>query len=81
MSTIKTITMPDGSQAKAQEIEFKLQHEDWSQYALPDGTVVKLKTTVLKILQVLDNENKPARTVEGDPLLIVNHRTDVITSG
>jgi len=29
----------------------------------------------------LDNENKPARTVEGDPLLIVNHRTDVITSG
>jgi hypothetical protein len=81
MSTIKTITMPDGIQAKAQEIEFKLQHEDWSQYVLPDGTVVKLKTTVLKILQVLDNENKPARTVEGDPFLIVNHRTDVITSG
>jgi len=73
--------MPDGSQAKAQEVEFKLQHEDWSQYVLPDGTVVKLKTTVLKILQVLDNENKPARTVEGDPFLIVNHRTDVITSG
>jgi len=81
MSTIKTIAMPDGSQAKAQEVEFKLQHEDWSQYVLPDGTVVKLKTTVLKILQVLDNENKPARTVEGDPFLIVNHRTDVITSG
>ena len=81
MSTIKTITMPDGSQAKAQEVEFKLQHEDWSQYVLPDGSVVKLKTTVLKILQVLDKDNKPARTVEGDPLLIVNHRTDVITSG
>jgi len=81
MSTIKTITMTDGSQAKAQEIEFKLQHEDWSQYVLPDGTVVKLKTTVLKILQVLDNDSKPARTAEGDPYLIVNHRTDVITSG
>ena len=81
MSTIKTITMPDGSQTKAQEVEFKLQHEDWSQYVLPDGTVVKLKTTVLKILQVLDSDNKPARTVEGDPFLIVNHRTDVITSG
>jgi hypothetical protein len=81
MSTIKTITMPDGNQAQAQEVEFKLQHEDWSQYVLPDGTVVKLKTTVLKILQVLDNDNKPARTMEGDPLLIVNHRTDVITSG
>lgn len=81
MSIIKTINLPDGSQAKAQEVEFKLQHEDWSQYLLPDGTVVKLKTTVLKILQVLDNDGKPARTVEGDPFLIVNHRTDVITSG
>jgi len=81
MSTIKTINMPDGKQVKAQEVEFKLQHEDWSQYVLPDGTVVKLKTTVLKILQVLDNDGKPARTMEGDPFLIVNHRTDVITSG
>lgn len=81
MSTIKTITLPDGSQAKAQEVDFKLQHEDWSIYALPDGTVVRLKTTVLKILQVLDKDGKPARTVEGDPFLIVNHRTDVIASG
>ena len=81
MSTIKTISMPDGSEAKAQEVGFKLQHEDWSIYTLPDGTVVKLKTTVLKILQILDNDGRPARTVEGDPFLIVNHRTDVITSG
>ena len=81
MSTIKTIPMPDGTQAKAQEVEFKLLHEDWSQYQLPDGTTVKLKTTVLKILQVLDEQGKPAHTPEGDPLLIVNHRTDVITSG
>jgi hypothetical protein len=81
MSTIKTIPLPDGSQVKAQEVEFKLQHEDWSVYTLPDGTTVKLKTTVLKILQVLDNDGKPARTVEGDPFLSVTHRTDVITSG
>jgi hypothetical protein len=81
MTTIKTISLPDGTQAKAQEVEFKLLHEDWSQYQLPDGTTVKLKTTVLKILQVLDGEGKPARTVEGDLFLLVNHRTDVITSG
>jgi hypothetical protein len=81
MSTIKTINMPDGSQAKAQEVEFKLQHEDWSIYTLPDGTTVKLKTTVLKILQVLDDDGNPARTPEGDPFLIVHHRTDVTTSG
>ena len=81
MSTIKTIAMPDGSQVKAQEVEFELQREGWSQYVLPDGTVVKLKTTVLKILQVLDDKGNPARTVEGDPFLIVNHRTDVIASG
>lgn len=81
MSIIKTIPMPDGTQRKAQELEFKLLHEDWSQYQLPDGTTVKLKTTVLKILQVLDEQGKPARTPEGDLFLIVNHRTDVIASG
>lgn len=81
MSTIKTITMPDGSQAKAQEVDFQPQIEHWNQYTLQDGTVVKVKTTVLKILQVLDDKGGPARTVEGDPFLIVNHRIDVIASG
>ena len=81
MSSIKTITLPDGKQVKAQETDFKLLHEDWSQYQLPNGTIVKLRTTVLKILQVLDEQGKPALTPEGDPLLMVNHKTDVITSG
>jgi len=81
VSTIKMITLPDGSQAKAQEVDFKLIHEDWSEYNLPDGTVVRLKTTVLKILQVLDDKGQPARTVEGDPYLLVNHKTDVISRG
>jgi len=81
MSTIKTITMPDGSQAKAQEVDFQPDVENWNLYRLQDGTVVKVKTTVLKILQVLDDKGNPARTVEGDPFLIVNHRIDVISSG
>ncbi len=81
MSTIKTISTPNGSEVKAQEVDFKLLHEDWSVCTLPDGTMVRLKTTVLKILQVLDDDGKPAKTPDGDPFLIVNHRTDVITSG
>lgn len=81
MSTIKTITMPDGSQAKAQEVDFQPDMENWNLYRLQDGTVVKVKTTVLKILQVMDDKGNPARTVEGDPFLIVNHRIDVIASG
>ena len=81
MSSIKNITLPNGQQVQAQEIEFKLLNEDWSQYQLPDGTIVKLRTTVLKILQVLDEKGKPAKTPEGDPVIMVNHKVDVITSG
>jgi hypothetical protein len=81
MSTIKSLTMPDGKQVKAQESDFKVLHEEWNQYQLPDGTIVKVKATVLKILQVLDDKSKPALTPDGDPLLIVNHKIDVITSG
>ena len=81
MSTIKTLTMPDGKQVKAKELDFNIIKEDWSQYALQDGTVVKLRTTVMKIMQILDDKGKPAQNPDGEPLLFVNHRTDVVTSG
>ena len=81
MSTIKTINTPDGKQVKAKELEFNILKEDWSQYALADGTVVKLRTTVMKILQILDDNGMPAMNPDGDPLLFINHKTDVITSG
>jgi len=81
VSTIKAITLPNGQQVQAQEVDFKLLSEDWSQYQLQDGTIVKVKTTVLKILQVLDDKGKPAKNPEGDPVLMVNHKVDVITSG
>ena len=79
--TIKTSNLPDGQQVKAQEAPFRLDREDWNEYHLDDGTVVRLKATVLKILRVLDENGNPARTMEGDPWIIVQHKTEVATSG
>lgn len=80
MSTIKTIRAPDGTEIKAQEVSFRQVSEAWNEYHLDDGTIVKLKTTALKILLVLDDNGKPKTNPQGDPEIVVNHRTDVVTS-
>ena len=78
---IKTIMLPNGKQAKAQEVPFRIAHEEWSEYHLDDGTIVRLRTTATKIMRVLNDDGNPAVTPDGDPLVFVVHRTDVVTSG
>jgi hypothetical protein len=78
---IKTLTTADGRQLKARKASFKIIQENWSEYALEDGTTVRIRSSAVKILQVLDDKGEPARNEEGDPLLVVNHRTDVVSSG
>jgi hypothetical protein len=77
---IKTIMLPNGKQAKAQEVPFQIVREEWSEYNLQDGTVVRLRTTAAKIMRILDENGNPAMSPEGDPLVFVVHRTDVISS-
>jgi hypothetical protein len=81
VATIKTLTMPDGTQVKAQEVAFRVEEEHWNVYALEDGTRVRLRTVAVKMLQILDERGEPARTPDGDPSIIVNHQTSVIASG
>ncbi len=49
-----------------QEIEFKTEKEEWNVYILLDGTKLKLKPVVAKIVRL--NEYKP----DGEPLYLVN---------
>jgi hypothetical protein len=62
------------------EQDFEIAREDWNEYKLLDGGVIRLKTTVQKIFRVLDSGGKPVVTPEGDPHVIVRHKTDVVGS-
>ena len=67
---------------KAIEIGFKTLREDWNEYELEDGTIVRMKTIVGKIYHVLDDNDAPAMLPDGDPFVIVRSmNTIAVTKG
>jgi len=77
---IKEITFPDGITRKVEEIDFEIVKEDWNEYQLIDGTYMKLKTIVQKILWVLDDEGNRQFTMDGDPYLLVRSTNQVVAT-
>jgi hypothetical protein len=70
----------NGQDMEAVEIGFSIKREDWNEYELLDGGIVRFKANVFRILRVLDADGKPAKTPDGDPFLIVQSQNAVVTS-
>jgi hypothetical protein len=69
------IKLPDGSDVEATPMEFKTVEENWNSYKLDDGTVVRLKTSPIKIYRL---ETKDPAT--GEHQYYVQHNTVVAAS-
>lgn len=51
-----------GRQAEAEEVEFFTRKEDWNEYQLSDGTIIRMKTVVTDVFKVtgeVDPEGNP----------------------
>lgn len=70
----------DGNTMRVREVDFEVASEQWSQYKLLDGGIVRLKTSPLKIFRVLDAQGNPAFHPDGEPNIVVNHATQVVCS-
>ena len=57
------VRLPNGSEVEATNVDFETMHEDWSEYKLDDGTVMKFKTVISSIIRT---ENYDPMT--GDPV-------------
>lgn len=77
---IREQTFPDGITRKIEELDFDIVKEDWSEYQLSDGTYMKMKTVVLKVFWVLDDQGNRTYTPDGDPNLLVRNSNQVIAS-
>lgn len=76
-SRIAQITF-QGNVERAEDIGFEAT-EAWSNYRLEDGTVIKLKNVVSRILRLLDrtrDDGSPFYVVEGSAIL-----TTILPSG
>jgi hypothetical protein len=52
------IHLPNGREIDAMDVDFETIREDWNEYKLEDGTILKFKTIVSSII----------RTAEFDPM-------------
>jgi hypothetical protein len=57
------VRMPNGREVEATNVDFETRKEDWNEYKLEDGTVLRFKTVVSSIIRT---ENYDPMT--GDPV-------------
>lgn len=74
------IQIANGEERDAIELDFEVQKEEWDEYKLLDGGRVRLKTSALKMFRVLDTQGKPDYTPDGDPLIVVRHNTQIVST-
>jgi hypothetical protein len=62
----------------AVEIGFEPVSEPWSEYKLADGGHVRMRLTVQRIYQVLEEDGQPAKTPDGFRYLIVESQNQLV---
>ena len=63
-----------GKDVDATEVRFQTLKEEWNEYQLMDGTVLKMKTVVGEVFRIentYDNEGSPVYQVKSNNLVIV----------
>ena len=79
MPRVVTIRLPSGD-VQALELDFQPVQENWNEYRLADGGVVRVRTVVHKLYRLLDAEGKPAYDQAGDPYIAMNGATLISAS-
>ncbi len=57
------IQLPKGGEVEAMDIDFETVKEDWNEYKLEDGTILKFKTIVSSVIRTEDYD-----PMTGDPI-------------
>jgi len=57
------VRLPNGREIEAMDVDFETKKEDWNEYKLEDGTVLKFKTVVSSIIRTEDHD-----PMTGDPV-------------
>jgi hypothetical protein len=76
---MKKVKFPDGSEHDAVSVPVDDQVENWNQYTLSDGTVLRFKSVVTEVLRVKDEwdpEGNPMYMVKSNNLLVPSQVPD-----
>ena len=59
----RKVPLPDGSEGEAEIIGFRPNTENWNDYLLDDGTVLRMKLVVTEVLRVNDQYDQAGKPV------------------
>ena len=77
----RIVKMPLGSEeVDAYELDYETIKEDWNQYKLTDGRVVRVRVITSRISQVVDADGKDQFHPDGSPFLLVSNRVEIVAS-
>lgn len=62
------------------EMRFKPLKEEWNEYELDNGTIVRMKAVVGKIFHVVDENDDLLMMPDGDPFLMVRSRNQLVST-
>jgi len=74
----------EGGEVDATEIDFQTRREDWNEYQLMDGSIIKLKAVVTQILRIegrYDREDNPVYRVKSTNVLWVKSTDELKKKG
>ena len=61
----------DGTKISVVEKNFETIREEWNEYKLEDGTIVRAKTIVSNIYRAIDENGNEKYTDDGEPYIVV----------
>jgi len=70
----------NGQSTPCIELDFKVSDEQFNRYELLDGGEVRVKTVVLRIFQVVDDQGHVKLQADGTPLVIINNQCFVVAT-
>jgi|JRYF01.1.fsa_nt_gb hypothetical protein len=76
---VKEFLVSENSAVRGIDLGFRVISEHWNEYELEDGTLLRIKTILLKAIRVVDENDKPIKTPLGDPEIVVNTTMTVVS--
>jgi hypothetical protein len=67
-----------GKEMDGVEVAFEPTKEPWSEYELADGGRVRIRPSVQRIFQLLNDDGKPARGPDGSRLLAIQSKNELV---
>ena len=75
MGRKRSMRMPDGRDAMAEEMTFRSPGENWSEYLTDDGSVIRIKPVVMEIFKIegeYDQQGNPVYFINAQQVMVVS---------